>query len=145
MAAPGQYTVRLTSGDQSFTQPLALRADPRALKDGITQAVLEAQLAHNLRMRDLVSDGNGAAEELRSARMRLTGGGVAAPAELLALEAELLTPPIRYSKPGLLSHITYLYSMTLGADQPVGRDAVQRYAELRARLDALRGRIRSLE
>jgi photosystem II stability/assembly factor-like uncharacterized protein len=144
MAAPGQYTVRLTSGDQRFTHPLVLRADPRALKDGITQAVLEAQLAHNLRVRDLVSDANGAAAELRSARARLTSNGGTPPADLLALEAELFTPPIRYSKPGLLSHITYLYDMTLDADQPVGRDAIERYTELRRRLDALRGRIRAV-
>jgi hypothetical protein len=144
MAVPGQYTVRLTSGEQTFTQPLVLRADPRALKDGITQGVLEAQLAHNLRTRDLVSDANAAADELRAARVRLTSNGAAAPPALLALEAELLTPPIRYSRPGLLSHITYLYSMSLGADQPVSRDAIDRYTELRRRLDEVRGRIRSL-
>jgi hypothetical protein len=52
-----------------------------------------------------------------------------------------LTPPIRYSRPALLSHITYLYSMTLGADQPVSRDAYERYAELRAALDDLKRRL----
>ena len=146
MAAPGRYTVRLTSAGQSMSQPLELRADPRVLKDGITQGILEAQLAHNLRVRGLVSDANGAASELRELRRRTTGGDstVAVPAAIVALERELLTPPIRYSRPGLLSHITYLYGMTLGADQPVPRDAAQRYAELRQRLDAVRGRIRAL-
>jgi photosystem II stability/assembly factor-like uncharacterized protein len=146
MATPGRYTVRLSTAGQTLTQPLELRADPRVLRDGVTQGVLEAQLAHNLRVRDLVSDANGAAEELRALRRRATGGDttVAPPAAIAALERELLTPPIRYSRPGLLSHISYLYSMTLGADQPVGRDAAQRYVELRQQLDALRARIRSL-
>ena len=67
------------------------------------------------------------------------------PAAIVALERELFTQPVRYSRPGLLSHITYLYSMTVGADQPISRDAAQRYTELRTRLDALRTRIRSLE
>jgi hypothetical protein len=146
MAAPGRYTVRLTSGGQTMTQPLELRADPRALKDGITQAALDAQLAHNLRVRDLVSDANAAAEELRAARRRAAGGDSAAavPPALAEIEREQLTPPIRYSRPGLQSHITYLYSMTLGADQPVSRDAADRYAELRRQLDELRGKIRAL-
>ncbi len=146
MAAPAQYTVRLTTGGQTTTQPLVLRVDPRVLKDGITQGVIDAQLAHNLRVRDLVSDANGAAEELRALRRRAAGPdgtGTVSPA-VVALERELLTPPIRYSRPGLLSHITYLYGMTLDADQPVGRDAAQRYTELRQRLDAVRARIRSL-
>ena len=144
MATPGRYTVRLTAGGQTTAQPLVLRADPRALKDGVTGATLEAQLAHNLRVRDLVSDANRAAEELRAMRRRATSGDSTAtvPPALAALEHELLTPPVRYSRPGLLTHITYLYGMTLGADQSVARDAAQRYTELRARLDAIRGRIR---
>ena len=147
MAAPGRYAVRLTSGGRSMTRPLELRADPRALTDGITQATLDAQLAHNLRVRDLVSDANAAAEELRALRRRAVGSDSAAsvpPPAVAALERELLTPPIRYSRPGLLSHITYLYGMTLGADQPVSRDAAARYVELRRRLDDVRRRLRSL-
>ena len=73
MAAPGRYQVRFTSGGRTMTQPLTLRADPRMLQDGITQGILEAQLTHNLRVRELVSDANAAAEELRAVRRRSTG------------------------------------------------------------------------
>jgi photosystem II stability/assembly factor-like uncharacterized protein len=143
MAAPGLFTVRITAGGRSVSQPLRLRADPRVLRDGITQRVLEEQLAFALRARDLVSDANRAAEELRAMRLRATGGdtSVSPPPAIVALERELLTPPIRYSRPGLLTHITYLYGMTLGADQPVSRDAYERYAELRAALDELKRRM----
>jgi photosystem II stability/assembly factor-like uncharacterized protein len=143
MAAPGLFTVRITSGGGSVGQPLRLRADPRALRDGITQSVLDEQLSFNLRARDLVSDANRAAEELRALRLRAAGGdsSAVAPPAIAALERELLTPPVRYSRPALLTHITYLYSMTLGADQPVSRDAYERYAELRAALDDLKRRI----
>jgi hypothetical protein len=146
MAAPGQFTVRSTTGGRSVEQPLRLRADPRVLRDGITQRVLDEQVAYNLRTRDLVSDANRAAEELRALRLRATGGdsSVAPPPAVTALERELLTPPIRYSRPALLAHITYLYSMSLGADQPVSRDAYERYAELRAALDDLKRRIAAL-
>jgi photosystem II stability/assembly factor-like uncharacterized protein len=137
MAAPGVYTVRITAGGRTMSAPLTLRADPRVLRDGITQSVLDEQLSFGLRARDLVSDANRTAEELHALRLRATHGDttVAPPPAIAVLEHELLTPPIRYSRPALLSHITYLYSMTLGADQQVSRDAYERYAELRAALD----------
>jgi hypothetical protein len=147
MAAPGLYTVRITAGGASTGVPLTLRADPRVLRDGMDQAKFEEQLAFSLRARDLVSDANRAAEDLHALRVRATGGDstAATPAAINALERELLTPPIRYSRPGLLSHITYLYSMMLSADQPVSRDAYERYAELRRQLDELRAKLRALE
>jgi len=128
MAAPGTFTVRLTVNGTTMTQPLVLRADPRVTRDGITQSVLATQLAFNLKVRDLVSDANRVAERLRAAKVP-------------ALDAEFFTPPVRYSKPGLQAHITYLYGMTTGADQRVGRDAIERYAELRKALDALTSRL----
>jgi hypothetical protein len=90
--------------------------------------------------------GTAAVEELRAMRRQANGtdSSAAVPADLVALERELLTPPIRYSRPGLLSHITYLYGMSNNADQPVGRDARERYTELRGQLDAIRTRIRAL-
>jgi len=90
--------------------------------------VMEAQVAHNLRVRDLVSDANRLAARLRTAK-------------IAALDSEFFTPPVRYSRPGLQAHITYLYSMNLGADQRVEKDAIERYQELRKALDALAKRL----
>jgi photosystem II stability/assembly factor-like uncharacterized protein len=128
MVAPGTFSVRLTANGASMTQPLVLKADPRVTHDGITPPVLAEQLAFNLKVRDLVSDANRVAERLRSAKNP-------------ALDSEFFTPPVRYSKPGLQAHITYLYGMTTGADQRVGRDAIERYAELRKALDAFTKRL----
>ena len=129
MAAPGRFTVRLTANGVASTQPLVLKADPRVLRDGLTQAALEQQLAFNLKLRDLVSDANRVAEQLRTAKRK-------------DLDAIFFTPPVRYSKPGLQTHITYLYSQQLGADQRVGRDAMERFAELRKELDNLTSTLR---
>ncbi|HUG27105.1 MAG TPA: hypothetical protein VMK53_02320, partial [Gemmatimonadales bacterium] len=52
------------------------------------------------------------------------------------LEARLVTPPVRYSKPELQAHITYLYGMSMRADQQVSRDARERLAQLREELAA---------
>ena len=54
-----------------------------------------------------------------------------------AIAEQIFTPPVRYSKPGIQAHITYLYSMTGQADQRVPRDAVNRHTELRKQLDAI--------
>ena len=128
MAAPGNYTVRLSANGTTMTQPLVLRADPRVTRDGISQSALDAQLAFNLKLRDLVSDANRVGERLRAAPNA-------------TLDAEFFTPPVRYSRPALQAHIAYLYSEHIGADQRVGRDAKDRYAELRRTLDALAARI----
>jgi hypothetical protein len=56
----------------------------------------------------------------------------------------LVTPPIRYSEPGLQAHIQYLYTATMNADQKVGRDAELRYAELRRQLDTALNELRAL-
>jgi len=141
MAAPGRYTVRLESGGQSSTQPLDLIADPRVLKDGITRQVLDDQLAFNLQVRDLVSDANRLGVRLRE--LQRAAGDSAAPA-LREAAREFFTPAVRYSKPGLQDHITYLYGMTTGADQRVGKDARDRYRELRRRLDVLAAKVSAL-
>ncbi|HEY7899340.1 MAG TPA: hypothetical protein VIC03_13090, partial [Gemmatimonadaceae bacterium] len=143
-AVPGAYRVRLTvaaSGTTqawSTTQALVLKPDPRVTRDGVTIADMREQFDHNMRVRDLVTDVNVAVSRIRAAQARLKGGtGAAADTlqKLAAIAAKLETPPIRYSEPQLQGNITYLYGMTNGADQKIGRDAIQRYRTLRAELD----------
>ncbi len=124
------------------TQPLVVRADPRLAQDGITADVLREQLAHNLRVRDLVSEVNIAVAKL---------GAIDKPRQseetmrrLQSLQRLLVTPPIRYSEPALQSHIQYLYGAAMAADQKVGRDAEIRYRELRRQLDEILRELRPL-
>jgi photosystem II stability/assembly factor-like uncharacterized protein len=142
MAVPGKYAVRLTVGSWTATEPLAIVEDPRVTKAGVTTADLREQFEHNMRVRQLVSDVNQTVAKLRAEQAKLRGAapGSAAAAELANLNdlaGRLLTPPIRYSQPGLQTHITYLYGMTNGADQKIGRDAIERYGALRKSLDEI--------
>ena len=118
-AVPGSYSLRLTVGSWTSTQPLTVSEDPRVTKDGVTTADLREQFEHNMRVRDLVSEVNKLA-----ARVRGTG-----------LATHVITPSIRYSKPELQTHITYLYTLTNATDQKIGRDAIERYKALRKELD----------
>jgi photosystem II stability/assembly factor-like uncharacterized protein len=125
VAVPGKYAVRLKAAGVVATQPLTVVEDPRVTKSEVTTADLREQFEHNLRVRQLVSDVNRAVA-------RVQGNPKA-----VAIAERLITPAIRYSKPGLQTHITYLYGMTNGPDQKIGRDAVERYQVLRKELDAV--------
>jgi photosystem II stability/assembly factor-like uncharacterized protein len=138
VAVPGKYTLRMTAGSWSATQPLTVVEDPRVSKDNVTMADLREQYAHNMRVRDLVSDANKAVARVRAAQAKLrdsSGGAGDTLTKLNELASHLITPSIRYSKPELMTHITYLYTLTNSTDQKVGRDAVERYEALRKELD----------
>ncbi|MDQ6677399.1 MAG: hypothetical protein M3Z09_08900 [Acidobacteriota bacterium] len=124
VAVPGAYTVRLTAGPATVTQPLELTEDPRITDDGVTTADLQQQFEHNMRVRDLLSDTN-----------RLVARAKAD--HNAALLERLVTPPIRYSKPGLQTQVQYLYSVANSSDQRPGEDVLDRYRKLREQLTIL--------
>jgi hypothetical protein len=122
----------LSAGAFTQRQPLHIMEDPRVTASGVTDADLAAQLQHNLRVLKLVHDTNFAVARVKAAQKD--------PAKAKAVEAladKLITPPIRYSQPGLQTHVSYLYSETNSTDQKVGRDAIERYEVLRRDIDAV--------
>lgn len=131
-AVPGKYSVRLTVGAWSATEPLSVIEDPRVTADGVTQADLQEQFDHNMKVRDLVSEVNQTVARLRAALRGASGEKADA---LKTLAAKLITPSIRYSQPELQTHITYLYTVTNSTDQKIGRDTIERYDFLRKELD----------
>ena len=135
---PGGYQVRLRVNDRALTQPLTVLIDPHVAADGVTVADLKEQFEHNLRVRDLVTSVNQTIGRLREAQGRFKDSQDAEKAKQVELIAgKLLTQPVRYGRPGLQAHITYLASMTSRGDQKIGRDAAERYAELKKELDAV--------
>ena len=137
-APPAGYQVRLRVNDRVLTQPFTVLIDPNVAADGVTVADLKEQFEHNLRVRDLVTSVNQTISRLREAQGRLRDGQDAEKAKQVEVIAgKLLTQPVRYGRPGLQAHITYLASMTSRGDQKIGRDAVERYAELKKELNAV--------
>jgi photosystem II stability/assembly factor-like uncharacterized protein len=130
---PGQYQVRLKTGSVSQTQIINVLIDPRVAADGVTLADLQEQFEHNMRMRELVNSVNQLATRVREAQRKSPSDP-----RVSALAVKLLTEPVRYGKPGLQAHITYLAGMTANVDQKIGRDAVERYSVLKKEFDALR-------
>jgi hypothetical protein len=131
-AVPGKYSVRLTLGSWTATQPFVLAEDPRNAADGVTLSDLREQFEHNLRVRDLVSQVNQTVARVRSEQSKASGDKEI---KLKELSTHLVTPAIRYSKPELQTQITYLYSVTTATDQKIGRDVIDRYTVLKKELD----------
>lgn len=143
-APPGEYTVKVTAGATSKTVPLTVRIDPRLAEEGLTVADIKEQFAHNTRVRELVTDVNSAVARTRAAETRLrntTGAQLDTLNKVKAISEQLLTAPVRYGKPGLQAHITYLNSMTSRVDQKVGKDALDRYKVLRTEFDDLKAQL----
>jgi phage gp36-like protein len=141
---PGKYQARLKVGDKTFTEGFNVLIDPRVAEDGVTVADLQEQFEHNMRMREMVTQVNQLVTRVREAQAKLRNASTAdndLSAKVNAIAARLLTEPIRYSKPGLQAHITYLASMTASVDQKIGRDAIERYSVLKKELDALRAEV----
>ncbi len=135
MVPPGDYTVVMSAGSVTARQPLTVVADPRVLASGVTSADLTAQYQHNLRVGALAADTGAAVTRLKAALKDTTD-----PAKLATLNriaARLLTAPVRYSPPGLDTHVRYLASQTADFDGKVGNHPTERYAELRAAIDAI--------
>ena len=127
---PGEYQARLKVGDVTLTQPFNVLIDPRVAEDGVTITDLQEQFAHNMRVRELVNGVNQIAARVWEAQTKLRNAS-ATDGERLSrvnsIAAKLFTEPVRYGKPGLQAHITYLAGMTANVNQKIGRDAIERY------------------
>jgi len=144
IVTPGKYQARLKIGSNTLTEGFNVLIDPRVAEEGITLADLQEQFEHNMRMRELVTNVNQLVARVRDAQTKMRSAATVdndMAAKVSALAAKLLTEPIRYSKPGLQAHITYLASMTANVDQKIGRDAIERYAVLKKELDQLRAEV----
>jgi len=134
---PGAYQARVKAGDWTATQPFNLLIDPRLAAEGLTVADLKEQSDHNQRVREL-----GAAAAQLQARVRpvLKHVDAGKAAKAREIYEKLVNTPegVRYNKPGLQAHISYLGNLTSGVDQKIGRDAIERYQVLKKELEALK-------
>ncbi|HET7113015.1 MAG TPA: hypothetical protein VFI57_05190, partial [Pyrinomonadaceae bacterium] len=109
--------------------------------DGVTQADLEEQFEHNMRMREMVNSVNQLVTRVREGKAKVQ---IDLYGSLVDLESKLLNEPVRYGKPGLQTQITYLAGMTANVDQKIGRDAIERYKVLKEELRFIRGHVNSI-
>jgi hypothetical protein len=143
MVPPGTYRARLTVGDWSSTVSFEALTDPRVVAEGITDDLLTEQAAFALDVRDTLSVARHVATVLQRTEREVEAAETASAQELAeqleAIHEQLLTAPVRYSRPMLLDQLQYLYGNLDRADQAPGDDAIARHGELAAELDGLIG------
>ncbi len=140
LAPPGSYRARLSVGSTTLTTDFKVLVDPRLAAEGVTAQDLAVLFEHNTRMNELNNAVRAANTRIMQAETRLRGAtGVAADTltKLQAIAAKIRDEPVRYGKPGLEEHITYLRGMTANVEQHPGSDALARYAVLKKDLDAV--------
>ena len=146
LATPGTYRIRLTVDGRSSTQPLLVRMDPRVEAAGVTARDLEEQLALQLELRGALRDAQRAATRLAEARERVrqeSGYGRALDA-IETLQDQLVTGTGPCPQRMLIDQLANVYRMIDQADQKVGRDAFERFRDLRTELDEVLARVDAL-
>lgn len=156
MAPPGTYAVRLTSGSYAAMKNFELKADPRVLKDGVTQADLDEQLAFLIKVRDALTDARRLAQRVDEA-MKKAGVPTPGPATpgvramdekfaqpLQKMWAQLNDLPGIYPQPMLINQLQNVQRMVGQADQKVGKDAIDRFNDLQKELQALQAEVQKI-
>ena len=122
--------------------------DPNVAADGVTTADLVEQFEHNLRTRELTASVADTVTRVRNAKAQVAtdpdkgGNGCRRfPDQLLNHARGRALQQARVA----VSRHTYLAGMNFtGADQKIGRDAIERYNALKKQLDDIRAELDKL-
>jgi hypothetical protein len=150
MAAPGRYLAKMTAGGATMTRNFTIDVDPRVLKDNVTAADLVAQQDFILKVNAAIADARRLAGRLEGT---ITKAGLKPPPapgpgeDVLTtkyqhpaqgLYARIVDAPGPYPKPVLINQLQNILRMLNQADQKVGKDAFERFADLEKELAALK-------
>ena len=150
LVKPGIYTLKLTAGGSVPQQSFKLIVDPRVLNQGTTLDDIDAQVDFELKVVDLISEVRRFEKQVTDEQKKLSKNGDAlSPEEKVRLElvndilSQVKSADIIYPQPKLASQVSYLYNMVSRADQAPGREAENRFAELKASLADLQAAFKS--
>lgn len=136
LVVPGMYRVRLTAGTWSETQPLEVRIDPRLPKDNITIADLQQQYDFNMKLRRTMAEAREFASRVEAALKSATGARRTALEAIL--DALVTDRGYAYPQPMLLDQLNNVWRVSNAADARVNSEAIRRYDDLVAELEALK-------
>ena len=150
MVAPGRYTATLVAGGTTRNSPFTVDVDPRVLKDNVTVADLVEQQNFLLKVSASIADARKLASSLEQT---ITKAGLKLPPppgpaeDVLTVKyqhpaqrlwARLIDASGAYPKPVLINQYQNIVRMLSQADQKVGKDAYERFADLEKELAAIK-------
>jgi hypothetical protein len=142
---PGIYKVQLIANKKTFEKSFSILIDPRLELANICLEDLIAQEKLALEIRDFQSEAKRTSEkikekieEIEKLSERKKKKRKEDYEKLNELNDQFITKDGRYQKPMLLSQISYLSSMINRADQHPGKDAYERFEELKDQYEKLK-------
>jgi hypothetical protein len=150
MAAPGKYGAKLTAGGTTKSVSFTVDVDPRVLKDNVTVADLIEQQEFILKVNTAIADARRLAARMEQmlAKAGLKPPPAPGPGEDVGtakyqhpaqgLWARVVDAAPPYPKPMLINQLQNILRMINQADQKVGKDAYERFADLEKELAALK-------
>jgi hypothetical protein len=154
---PGRYSVRLTAAGQTITRTFDVRSDPRVASDGVSDADIAEQVKFQLQVRDAISDARKLQQSIEQAMQKAglkpgletaaVGSTVATTKydhPLRQLYARVVTTPGIYTQGMLIDQLNNVQRMITQADQKIGKDAYDRYADLVKEMAAVEAELKKL-
>jgi hypothetical protein len=157
LVPPGKYSVRLTSGGQTITRAFDIKSDPRVAADGVTDGDIAEQVKFQLQVRDALSEARKLQQSIEQAMQKaglkpqLDTANVGATVALTKydhplreLYAKVVNTPGIYTQGMLIDQLSNIQRMITQADQKVGKDAYDRYADLMKEMAAIEAQLKKL-
>ena len=145
MVTPGSYTVRLTVGDQVFTQKFEVMADPRVTADGMTPELFEQQRQMQQRVIALMNEARQLEDQLekevKSLKDKSSSENDVQLEKVKAILKQLKNDEGAYPQQMMVAQISYLYYMVSGTDQKIGNDVELRLTELQNQFQKLKSEL----
>ena len=142
LAPPGDFTIRLTVGDEQMEQSFQLLMDPR-LEKQVSIAEVTEQVTLHRQVKVLFAEARRTLDDLETEKKALaknkeqTAEEKERTIEVEELIAQLKTKEGIYELPQLVDQISYLYNLLGDTDQMPGQDAFDRYEELKSVLEGM--------
>ena len=156
MVPPGKYTVKLTAGGQTTTRTLEVKADPRVVGDGVTDADITEQVRFQLDVRDALSAARRLQVDIETA-MKAQGVKPVPPTApgaspstvtyehpLQKLWAQVADSPGIYVQGMLINQLQNVQRMVSQADQKIGKDAHDRFGDLQTELARIQSELQKI-
>jgi photosystem II stability/assembly factor-like uncharacterized protein len=124
----GSYTASLTVAGEVYSQPFELMTDPRITTAGISEIDIQKKEALALEIVDLLSAARKYVVELEKEKKDAMEDRIK---EIDQLLSDFVMEQGIYMQPKLIDQVEYLYNVANGPDQLPGRDAYERFAELK--------------
>ena len=142
LAPPGDFTIRLTVGDEQMEQSFQLLMDPGLAKQ-VSIAEVTEQVTLHRQVKELFAEARRTLDDLETEKKALaknkeqTAEEKERTIEVEELIAQLKTKEGIYELPQLVDQISYLYNLLGDTDQMPGQDAFDRYEELKSVLEGM--------